>query len=92
MKQYKAFKFRLYPTVEQASFFNKTFGCCRFVYNMMLSERIESYESAGKSSSRTPAKLKKEFSFLKEADSLALSNECNNLNSAYKNFFRDKKV
>lgn len=92
MKQNKAFKFRLYPTVERALFFNKTFGCCRLVYNTMLSERKESYLLTGKSSSRTPAELKKEFSFLKEVDSLALSNEWINLNSAYNNFFRDKKV
>ncbi len=92
MKQNKAFKFRLYPTVEQSLLFNKTFGCCRFVYNTMLSERKESYESTSKSSSRTPAELKKEFLFLKEVDSLALANEWTNLNLAYRNFFRDKKV
>ena len=92
MKQNKAFKFRLYPTTKQAMFFNKTFGCCRFVYNMMLSERNESYKLVGKLSSRTPAELKKEFSFLKEVDSFALSSEWMNLNSAYKNFFRDEKV
>lgn len=92
MKQNKAFKLRLYPTLEQALFFNKTFGCCRFVYNTMLSERKDSYLLTGKSSSRTPAELKKEFPFLKEVDSLALSNEWTNLNSAYKNFFRDKKA
>lgn len=61
MKQNKVFMFRLYPTLEQASFFNKTFGCCRLVYNMMLSERKESYKSVSKSSSRTPAELKKSF-------------------------------
>lgn len=92
MKQHKAFKFRLYPTVEQALFFNKTFGCCRLVYNTMLSERNESYKSTSKSSSRTPAEIKKEFSFLKEVDSSALANEWTNLNVAYRNFFRDKKV
>jgi hypothetical protein len=92
MKQNKAFEFRLYPTVKQALFFNKTFGCCRLVYNKMLSERQESFKLVGKSSSRTPAELKKEFPFLKEVDSLALSNEWTNLNSAYRNFFRDKKV
>ena len=92
MKQNKAFKFRLYPTVKQALFFNKTFGCCRLVYNKMLSERQESYKLVGKSSSRTPAELKKELPFLKEVDSLALSNEWTNLNSAYRNFLRDKKV
>lgn len=67
MKQNKAFKFRLYPTLEQALFFNKTFGCCRFVYNTMLSERKESYLLTSKSSSRTPAELKKGIFVLKRS-------------------------
>lgn len=92
MKRNKAFKFRLYPNCEQESFFNKTFGCCRFVYNKMLSERKESYESTGESTSRTPAELKEEFPFLKEVDSFSLASEWVNLNKAYGNFFRDKKV
>lgn len=92
MKRNKAFKFRLYPTYEQEVFFNKTFGCCRFVYNKMLSERKESYESTGESVSRTPTEFKDEFPFLKEADSKALAIEWINLNKAYGNFFRDKKV
>ena len=48
----KAIKYRLYPrlypTTEQAVMFAKTFGCCRKVYNLMLSEKIESYKSTGK--------------------------------------------
>lgn len=68
MKRNKAFKFRLYPTHKQEIFFSKTFGCCRFVYNKMLAERKESYESTGKSVSRTPSELKIEFPFLKETD------------------------
>jgi len=44
-KQNKAYKFRLYPTDEQALIIHKTFGCVRFVYNKMLAERKETYES-----------------------------------------------
>ncbi|CAI3251648.1 IS200/IS605 family element transposase accessory protein TnpB [Enterococcus cecorum] len=40
----------------------------------------------------TPAKYKKEFSFLKEVDSLALANAQLHLDKAYKNFFRNKSV
>ena len=40
----------------------------------------------------TPAQYKKEYPWLKEVDSLALSNAQTNLNKAYKNFFRDKSV
>lgn len=43
-KQNKAYKFRLYPTEEQAYLMRKTFGCVRFVYNRMLAERKEAYE------------------------------------------------
>ena len=92
MKKNKAFKFRLYPTYEQEVFFNKTFGCCRFVYNKMLAERKESYKSTGESTSRTPVELKTEFPFLKEVDSFSLASEWVNLNNAYRNFFRDKGV
>lgn len=35
---------------------------------------------------------KKEYSFLKEVDSLALANVQLHLEKAYKNFFRDPKV
>ncbi|MED1556229.1 helix-turn-helix domain-containing protein, partial [Bacillus paramycoides] len=31
-KHNKAYKFRLYPTEEQANLIRKTFGCVRFVY------------------------------------------------------------
>lgn len=32
----KAYKYRLYPTPEQAEFFARSFGCCRVVYNRTL--------------------------------------------------------
>lgn len=35
----RAYKIRLYPTKSQQVFFNKTFGCCRSVYNTLLYER-----------------------------------------------------
>ena len=44
MTAYKGFKFRLYPTEEQAEQINKTLGCCRYVYNHMLERRIKAYK------------------------------------------------
>ena len=41
----KAYKFRMYPTSEQKSFFAKTFGCVRFVYNRMLSDKLAKKKS-----------------------------------------------
>ena len=67
--------------------FAKTFGCCRKVYNLMLSDKIESYKSTGKFVTVTPAKYKKDYLYLKEVDSLALANVQLNLQSAFKNRF-----
>lgn len=41
--QYKALKLRIYPTEEQEIVINKTFGCCRQLYNEHLQERNEFY-------------------------------------------------
>lgn len=83
----KAIKYRLYPTTEQCIMFAKTFGCCRKVYNLMLSDKIESYRSTGKFVAVTPAKYKKDYLYLKEVDSVALANVQLNLQSAFRNRF-----
>lgn len=83
----KAIKYRLYPTTEQTVMFIKTIGCCRKVYNLMLNDKLESYKSTGKFVNVTPAKYKKDYSYLKEVDSLALSNAQINLQKAFKNCF-----
>jgi putative transposase len=33
---HKAYKFRLYPSAQQAAMINKTIGCCRYVFNQAL--------------------------------------------------------
>ena len=88
----KAFKYRIYPNGEQREYFAKTFGSTRFIYNQMLSDKIEHYKLTGQTLKNTPAKYKEEFPWLKEVDSLALANAQMNLEKAYKNFFRDKSV
>src|SRR5699024_1292505 len=93
-KHNKAYRFRLYPTKEQVTLLKKTFGCVRFVYNKMLAERIEMYDTlkgdkvALKNLKHsTPAKYKPAYPWLKEVDSLALANAQLNLDRAYKSFF-----
>ena len=95
----KAYRYRLYPTTEQSILINKTFGCVRFIYNQMLANRITIYEQYKDDKEALkqqryflPADYKKEFEWLKEVDSLALANAQLNLNTAYKNFFRDKSI
>ena len=74
--------------------FAKTFGCCRKIWNLMLTDKIEHYKATKEMLITTPAQYKKmdEYKYLKEVDSLALSNVQLHLQTAYKKFFRDKKI
>ena len=83
----KAIKYRVYPTTEQSIMFAKTFGCCRKVYNLMLSDKIEGYKATGKFPTVTPAKYKDKYPYLREVDSLALANKQIDLQEAFRNTF-----
>lgn len=94
----KALKIRIYPNVQQTILLNKTFGCSRFIYNTMLSERKEVYAKLKNKPRelyeykyRTEKQLKEEFEFLKEVDSISLQQTRMNLGVAYQNFFRKLK-
>ena len=83
----KSIKYRVYPTTEQSIMFAKTFGCCRKVYNLILSDKIEGYKLTGKFPTVTPAKYKQNYPYLKEVDSLALANKQMDLQAAFRNRF-----
>lgn len=94
----KSYKFRIYPNESQRVLIEKTFGCCRFVYNHYLAKSIEDYERTGKSNSynqnsKDYSELKKQedFSWLKETDASAHQRALKNLDYAYQNFFRRVK-
>ena len=82
-----AYKYRIYPNNAQKVFFAKCFGCVRFFYNKSLTDMNETYKTTGKFKNITPASYKEDYSFLKEVDSLALSNAQLNRNTAFKAFF-----
>ena len=84
----RAYKYRIYPNREQRNFFAKTFGCVRLFYNMSLDDMIKIYKEKKEYKDITPASYKEQFQFLKEVDSLALSNAQLNRNKAFKAFFR----
>ena len=90
------YKFRIYPNKFQEEQIQKTFGCCRYVYNHYLALRKARYE-ADKSTmnyyecAKDLTSLKKEFEWLKEADNTALQQSLRNLDSAFQNFFRRVK-
>jgi putative transposase len=92
----KCYKFRVYPDNEQQILMQKTFGCCRYVYNYFLAERIETYKNEQKSVSRYDQDkrltcLKQELDWLREVDRMALQAVLQNLERAYQNFFRRVK-
>jgi len=87
MKVLKGYKFRIYPDEKQIQYFTQTFGCVRFVYNYLLSERKQSLQAGEYKEQASPASLKLDYPFLKEADSLALANAQRNLDRAFKNYF-----
>jgi putative transposase len=45
----KAFKFRFFPTDEQAAQLANTFGCARYVYNQALELRTTAWQQVKKS-------------------------------------------
>lgn len=89
----KAYKFRIYPTKEQEILITKTFGCSRFVFNHFLAKWNETYQETGKgltykSCSAQLTQLKKELTWLKEVDSIAIQSSLKNLADAYSRFFK----
>ena len=92
----KSYKFRLYPNSEQKTLLEKTFGCCRFVYNHYLAKSIEDYENTRKSNScnqncKDLTHLKKDYKWLSEVSSTALQQSIRHLDTAHQNFFRKVK-
>ena len=91
-----AYKFRIYPNAVQAQQIQKTFGCCRFVWNHYLAKRKEVYEQDGKTfnyydCSRDMTQLKKSLKWLQEVDATALQSSLRDLDTAFQNFFRRVK-
>lgn len=99
---HKALKIRIYPTQKQQEVLNKTLGSCRALYNMMLFERIQTYENWKKSGEdvrvlyehkyKTEKQYKEEYEWLKDSvDSQALQQSRIDLSRAYQNFFKSLK-
>ena len=98
-KIHKALKLRIYPSEEQKVVLNKTFGCCRVVYNERLAEHIN-YSDTYKDNPNKP-KFKgtlvkelreKKYPWLGE-DTIAeaLGQSQRNCEQAYSNFFKSYK-
>lgn len=89
----KAYKVKIYPNKTQQKALDANFGCCRFVYNKMIEINQKKYHRTGKGLSGYDMqsylpKLKKQYPWLKEANSQSLQIDCHNLADAYNKFFR----
>lgn len=87
-----SYKFRIYPNTKQKNLIQHTFGCCRFVFNHFLAEKMERYKQTGCAPTRFQqdkelTALKKSLEWLREVDATALQSSLRDLDMAYQNFF-----
>jgi putative transposase len=97
MKQKKAYKYRMYPTEEQANILARTFGCCRFVYNWALRQRTDAFFQRGErlyynqlAVMLTELKKQEEVAWLSEVSSVPLQQSLRHLDTAFRNFFEGR--
>ncbi len=90
----RAFKYRFYPTGEQAAELARTFGCVRLVYNMALAARTEAWTLRQErvnynatSALLTEWKKTEELAFLNDVSSVPLQQALRHLQVAFTNFF-----
>ncbi|MBE5408279.1 RNA-guided endonuclease InsQ/TnpB family protein [Mycobacteroides abscessus] len=90
----RAYKYRFYPTDEQAAELSRTFGCVRLVWNKALAERTRAYAVERRkttyvqaSAALTEWKRSKELAFLNEVSSVPLQQTLRHQQTAYANFF-----
>ncbi|UNH41706.1 transposase [Moellerella wisconsensis] len=90
----RAYKYRFYPTSEQAELLAQTFGCVRFVYNSILRWRTDAYYDRQEkisymqaSSKLTAMKENTDFSWLNDVSSVPLQQALRHQQSAFANFF-----
>ena len=90
----KAYKIRIYPNKKQEVLIKKTFGCSRFIYNIMLEEHNRVYNKLKSNKEllysykyKTEKEYKLEHPFLKEVSAVALVQSHRDLIQSFKNFF-----
>ena len=93
----RAYKYRFYPTSEQAQLLAQTFGCTRFVYNHILRWRTDAFyqrqEKIGyiqANAELTRIKRSGEFEWLNDVSCVPLQQCLRHQQSAFKNFFEGR--
>jgi putative transposase len=90
----RAYKYRFYPTPDQADLLNRTFGCIRYVYNRALAERSRAWTQEQKRVTfadtcrmLTGWKAEPETAWLYEVSNVALQQGLQHLQNAFVNFW-----
>ena len=91
----KSFKVRIYPTKSQEALIWKHIGSCRFIWNYMLAEQERLYDLGERHLSAfdminllKPLKNDGEHEWLYEVSNTSLQIACQDLDKAYKSFFK----
>lgn len=89
----KAYKYRLYPNVDQCDKIDKTISVCRLVYNLALEVKIRAWQSARKNLSafdlhKQLPELRKSFKWIADVDSHSLKAAILNLDRAFRGFYK----
>ena len=90
---FKAFKYRIFPTEPQKELIAKHIGSSRFVFNLALETKNAAYISNKHNYSpfdliKQLPELKKECPWLKEVNSQSLQQSIQNMDIAFKKFFK----
>lgn len=97
--QLRGLTIRLYPTEQQEVLMNKTFGCCRQIYNLHLNERNEYWKTYSEVPREerpvlkptTEKQWKEKFEYMKEVSSTALQQSRKDCDQAFDNWFKSSK-
>lgn len=99
----KSLKVRLYPSEDQEILFNKTLGCCRFIYNKHKEEKDIFYNENIKDKDLSKKEIQElyklfrpktqkefcdEFEWLREIPAITVADSIRRCDAAYNNFFK----
>ncbi|HEV2457776.1 MAG TPA: RNA-guided endonuclease TnpB family protein [Ktedonobacterales bacterium] len=97
MRQKRAYRYRCYPTPEQAGVLARTLGCARFVYNWALRLRTDAYYErqervsyADTSAALTVLKRKPGTAWLNDVSSVPTQQALRHLDRAFRTFFEGR--
>lgn len=94
----RTYKYKIMPTYKQQKRLSNAFGCCRFIYNWGLEQKVKTYKQTKKTigyvelaHELTKLKNDGEHEWLKEVNNVSLQQSLRNLDAAFVRFFREKK-